>query len=78
MDEMNRVGNDDLCRTLQKNIDDALNSAAGAMLSQKQFDEVARLRKEIQRYCEAGLEDVALQLEMRAMSIIRQCAPSRG
>jgi len=61
---------------LLRNIDDALNTAAGAMISERQFDEVAELRTEIRGLCETGRLAEARQLESRAIAIIRQATPS--
>lgn len=66
----------DTCAVLIRNIDEALNTAAGAMISERQFDEVTELRAAIRRHCEAGRLAEARQLESRAMAIIRQAAPS--
>jgi hypothetical protein len=66
----------DTCVALLRNIDEALNTAAGAMMSERQFDEVTELRAEIRGLCETGRLAEARQLESRAMAIIRQATPS--
>lgn len=65
----------DTCAVLLRNIDEALNTAAGAMISERQFDEVTELRTEIRRHCEAGRLAEARELESQAMAIIRQAVP---
>lgn len=66
----------DTCAVLLRNIDEALNTAAGAMISERRFDEVTELRTTIRGLCEAGRLVEARQLESRAMAIIRQATPS--
>lgn len=65
----------DTCEMLLRNIDEALNTAAGAMISERQFDEVTKLRTAIRGHCQEGRLAEARQLESRAMAIIRQAAP---
>lgn len=66
----------DTCAVLLRNIDEALNTAAGAMISERRFDEVTDLRTAIRGLCEEGRLAEARQLESRAMAIIRQATPS--
>lgn len=66
----------DTCAVLLRNIDEALNTAAGAMISERRFDEVTELRTTIRGLCEEGRLAEARQLESRAMAIIRQATPS--
>ncbi len=68
--------NRDTCAALLQNIDAALETAAGAMIPERQFDEVTEMRAEIRRLCEAGRLAEARRLESRAMAIIRQATPS--
>ncbi len=72
---MSSASERDTCEMLLRNIDEALNTAAGAMISERQFDEVAKLRSAIRGHCQAGRLAEARQLESRAMAIIRQAAP---
>jgi len=65
----------DTCEMLLRNIDEALNTVAGAMISERQFDEVTKLRTAIRGHCQAGRLAEARELESRAMAIIRQAAP---
>lgn len=62
----------DTCEILLRNIDEAMDTAAGAMISESQFDEVTELRTAIREHCQAGRLAEARKLESRAMAIIRQ------
>lgn len=73
--EMPSASDRDTCETLLRNIDEALNTAAGAMISERQFDEVTKLRSAIRGHCQAGRLAEARRLESRAIAIIRQTAP---
>jgi len=66
----------DTCAVLLRNIDEAMNTAAGAMIPERQFDEVTELRTAIRELCQEGRLAEARQLESRAMAIIRQATPS--
>ncbi len=72
---MPNTSNKETCETLLRNIDEALNTAAGAMISERQFDEVTKLRTAIRGHCQAGRLAEARHLESQAMAIIRQVAP---
>ena len=71
MNTRRTAGNESFCETSLRMIDEALNSAVGAMLSLDQFDEVTRLRRLIRQFCEEGRESEARSIVDEAMDILR-------
>lgn len=71
MDESKINRNPTFCEVSLRQIDAALNSTAGAMLSLEQFDEVTRLRRSIRELCESGREDEARTAVDAAMAILQ-------
>ena len=61
-------------RQLIRNIDEAL--AQNPALTPKQFEDVRRLRAELQELCRSGKLDEARRCEELALNIIREGAPA--
>jgi hypothetical protein len=70
MDEISKNRVLSFCEVSLRQIDAALSSPAGAMLSLDQFDEVTRLRRQIRSCCESGREDEARDAVKAAMAIL--------
>ena len=71
MNRRRTAGDETFCEASLRMIDEALSSAAGAMLSLDQFDEVTRLRRLIRVFCEEGREAEAHSVVDEAMDILR-------
>ena len=70
MDEISQNRELSFCEVSLRQIDAALSSPAGAMLSLDQFDEVTRLRHRIRFCCENGREAEARDAAKAAMAIL--------
>lgn len=71
MDESKARQKPSFCEVSLQQIDAALSSTGGAMLSLEQFDDVTRLRHRIRELCESGREEEARAAADAAMAILQ-------
>lgn len=57
-------------------IDSALESASGAMLTEAQYDDVRRLREDVETHCAGNNRDAAEAAERMALAIIKEGPPA--